>query len=119
MSWTMGAPNPTAGCARGRSMRPRVPRVKAKANAAALVTRRRARAATGAIHSQAPRIRAASERRGTWMSEHVALSAPSPITLGEATREIANGITSAFVLLALMLPLGLLAFGHFENLAVE
>lgn len=54
------------------------------------------------------------------MSEHVALNAPSQFTLAEAAREIANGATSAFVLLALMLPLGLIAFGqHFENLAVE
>ena len=43
------------------------------------------------------------------MSEH-ALEAPAPVSLGEALREIANGVTSAFVLLALMLPLGLLAF---------
>ncbi len=53
------------------------------------------------------------------MSEHVALEAPSPFTLTEAAREIANGATSAFVLLALMLPLGLIAFGHLENVPIE
>ncbi|MEO5701246.1 MAG: SulP family inorganic anion transporter [Casimicrobiaceae bacterium] len=50
------------------------------------------------------------------MSEH-AVDAPPPFSLGEALREIANGVTSAFVLLALMLPLGLLAFGPISETA--
>ena len=45
------------------------------------------------------------------MSEHVAADIAPPLNVTEAAREIANGVTSAFVLLALMLPLGLLAFG--------
>jgi SulP family sulfate permease len=53
------------------------------------------------------------------MSEHVALDAPAAFTLGEAAREAANGVTSAFVLLALMLPLGLIAFGHLEQAPIE
>src|SRR5581483_7654995 len=53
------------------------------------------------------------------MSEHVALETPSTFTLGEVAREIANGVTSAFVLLALMLPLGLIAFGHLEHAATD
>ena len=53
------------------------------------------------------------------MSEHVAIETPPSFTLAEAAREIANGITSAFVLVALMLPLGLIAFGHVEHEAIE
>lgn len=45
------------------------------------------------------------------MSEHVATQIASPLNLTEAARELANGVTAAFVLLALMLPLGLIAFG--------
>lgn len=53
------------------------------------------------------------------MSEHVAVDTPPSFSLGEAAREIANGVTSAFVLVALMLPLGLIAFGHVEHEAIE
>ena len=45
------------------------------------------------------------------MSEDVAADIAPPLNVTEAAREMANGVTSAFVLLALMLPLGLLAFG--------
>src|SRR3954466_15622871 len=45
---------------------------------------------------------------GDRMSEHVAVS-PSRFTFAEALREMANGATAAVVLLALMLPLGLIA----------
>ena len=53
------------------------------------------------------------------MMDHGAQAAAAPRGLAEFAREAGAGISAAFVLVAMMLPLGLIAFAPLGEYAVE
>ena len=59
------------------------------------------------------------EHKDYAMMDHGAQAAPAPRGLAEFAREAGAGISAAFVLVAMMLPLGLIAFAPLGEYAVE